>query len=247
MINLIESSSFSFPKNENKTNQDSFLSPKKIGDGYLFAVADGVGSYQGADLASNTATSRLNKTTEINNLNDINLIFDDILRNIIHISKDNSNLSNAATTLTFCYLNDQGLNIGHVGDCRIYLKDEKNKLHQVTKDHTLHQKLIDDGIFTRQQLKNRSGKNKLTTAISRSVDLKFDIFTINKNELPIIDGYLYIYLMSDGTHSFWEKRPKFSINTMSNIIQYSSSLLNRIRRSTPTDDFTLVAMKFKIT
>lgn len=45
MIQLIATSSFSYPKEPGRVNEDSLLPPKIVGDGILFAVADGVGSY----------------------------------------------------------------------------------------------------------------------------------------------------------------------------------------------------------
>ena len=51
MIQLIATSSFSYPKEPGRVNEDSLLPPKIVGDGILFAVADGVGSYSGASYA----------------------------------------------------------------------------------------------------------------------------------------------------------------------------------------------------
>ena len=61
MIDLIASSFFSLPKGSERENQDSILPVRKIGNSYIFAVADGVGSYAGAKEASTIAINYLNQ------------------------------------------------------------------------------------------------------------------------------------------------------------------------------------------
>jgi serine/threonine protein phosphatase PrpC len=73
------------------------------------------------------------------------------------LSDKNIKFSHAATTLTFCFVDDEGLHIGHVGDCRLYVKTD-SKLKQITKDHTQHQKLLDDKIYSKSELKQLPGK-----------------------------------------------------------------------------------------
>lgn len=51
--------------------------------------------------------------------------------------------------------------------------------------------------------------------------------------------------MSDGAHHFWEKRPKFSIETLKNPIRFASSLQRRINKNTSIDDYSLIAVTFQ--
>lgn len=53
-------------------------------------------------------------------------------------------------------------------------------------------------------------KNILITAISKYVDMLFENIFILISKLPVKNGKLPIFIMSDGAHNFWEKRPKFS-------------------------------------
>ncbi|WP_026824148.1 PP2C family protein-serine/threonine phosphatase, partial [Arsenophonus nasoniae] len=164
MIELLNCGLFSYGKDDFKENQDSILPPSKIGNGYIFAIADGVGSYKGAKLASQIAINHLSKMVLDHNI-DIDFIFSAIKDEIFKISNENPDLYHSATTLTFCYVNNDNVHIGHIGDTRIYVKN-KNKLIQLSKDHTVHQSLLDEKIYTKKELKNIKGKNKLTTAIS---------------------------------------------------------------------------------
>jgi len=243
MFNLISSCNFSYPKEPHRINEDSILTPKKIGNGYLFAVADGVGSYKGADKASKLVINFIDNLLE-NNFEDIDFIFYQLKTNISKLS-DNIELSQAATTLTFAYLNKTGLSIGHIGDCRVYVRDGK-KLKLLTKDHTQHQKLLDEKIYTKKELKKMEGKNILTTAISKYIEMTFDNIFVPLSKLPIENGKIALFIMSDGAYSFWDTSPRFSEKTMSNIIKFSNSLLRRIEKKSPIDDYSLVSAEFSL-
>ncbi|MCX8649964.1 protein phosphatase 2C domain-containing protein [Gilliamella sp. B2776] len=243
MFNLISSCSFSYPKNTNRVNEDSVLYPIKIGNGYLFAIADGVGSYQGADKASKAVINSLQQAFEVN-IKNIDELFKLLKDKVSEISLD-PQLVKAATTLTFGYFDHLGLTIGHIGDCRLYTK-YGNKLKQLTTDHTQHQKLLEEKIYTKKELKEIGGKNILTTAISKHVDMLFDKVFIPISDLPIDNNKLLLFIMSDGTHFFWEKNPRFSEKTMNSAIKFTNSLLRRIERNNPIDDYSLVAVEFQI-
>ncbi len=245
MIKLVETSSYSYAKDDSRDNQDSILSPKNLNDGFVFAVADGVGSYKGGGEASMLAIEYLdNLKSKDEILESNNEIFENIRNKIIKLSEKNNQYQQAATTLTFAFINDKGLTIGHIGDCRLYIKDN-NKLLQVTKDHTQLQKLIDEKLFSKKFLQDKKAKNILTTAIAPNIEMKFDHIFIPINELPLDNGLLSIYIMSDGSHKLWDKRPRFSSNTMNNLARLVSSLKKRIERFMPIDDYSLVGLTVK--
>ncbi|EKN5928650.1 serine/threonine-protein phosphatase [Yersinia enterocolitica] len=240
MINMLSSSIFSFPKDESRENQDAVLCPKKLPNGYLMAVADGVGGYKGGKEASSEVISYLSQLND--DIKDVDLddIFFNMKRNVTSLSSKDGSLYSAATTITFCYVNNDHVIIGHSGDCRLYFKQDK-KLKQITKDHTQHQILIDKGMYTARQLKNAPGGNVITTAISAKIVLEYQVICIPKNELPLESGKLTLFIMSDGAHHFWEKRPRFSPNTLASPSRFSSSLQKRIENLGATDDYSLLS------
>ncbi|TWI48949.1 serine/threonine protein phosphatase PrpC [Pseudomonas duriflava] len=242
MIKLIGCGVFSYPKNFDRNNQDSFLTPRNIGNGFLLAVADGVGAYHGADKASKIAIDVLAETKAMGGKIDVESTFRTIKSEIAKLSILNESFQDAATTLTFCYAGEKGFQIGHIGDCRIYVR-KNDKLIQLTKDHTQHQKLIDEGIYRASELKKLSGKNTLFTALSKNINLQSQEIYIPYSEITN-DSYVDLFIMSDGAYHFWEKRPKFLLNTLSDPSSFASSLHRRIKRFQPIDDYTLVAAKF---
>lgn len=135
-----------------KQNEDSILAPIRKNDGFLFGVADGLGSYKGAREASSFVCDFLQ-----NNINISHSYLKDLLKNELiqgfykFIESLDSESSKASTTLSFCYLNDVGLSIWHVGDCRVYVKQDL-KLIQLTNDHTQYQELLDKKIYSKKEL-----------------------------------------------------------------------------------------------
>ncbi|AIN15808.1 PP2C family protein-serine/threonine phosphatase [Yersinia pseudotuberculosis] len=244
MINLLSTSCFSFPKHIGRVNEDSILPPTRVADGYVFAVADGLGSYKGAKDASDLVISSLGKFKEFGS-NTIDTLFHQMKEKVTQLSIDNEEFITAATTLTFCYVGKHGLNIGHIGDCRLYVCHGK-KTRQLTIDDTQHQMLIDQKIFSARDLKDKPGKNILTTAISSRIDMEYDNLFIPYDELPIIDDVLTLYIMSDGAHHFWEKRPRFSESTMKNTSRFTAGLQRRIEKNGPVDDYSIVSISISI-
>ncbi|CNI09813.1 PP2C-family Ser/Thr phosphatase [Yersinia frederiksenii] len=243
MFNLISASFFSCSKELRAINQDTVLPPLKVSNGYLFAIADGVGGYKGGKEASQRVINYLSNNFESELKNELAELFPNIKNDLKSLSEVETDYINAASTLTLCYVTDKLIHIAHIGDCRLYAKIGL-KLIQLTKDHTQHQSYIDDGIFTPRQLKNAKGKNILTTAISRNIDLQYSVTTIPLENFVDDNGSLYLFIMSDGAHSFWEKRPRFSLNTLSEPSRFISSLKRRIENGPPIDDYSVISVKF---
>lgn len=245
MFNLVSSTSFSEAKLPNKENQDTIIPVRRLNYGYLFAVADGVGSYLGAKQASSTVINELEKMDSISK-DTLDFLFGKLKKSVSIISDNNPSLSQAATTLTFGYFCKDGLYIGHIGDCRLYIKSD-NRLIQLTHDHTQHQKLLDEGICTKREILKLPGKNIITTAISKFIEMNYDIKFIPLSEISIFkeNNEIIIYIMSDGAYHFWDKRKRFSKRTMNDVNKFAISLKNRIQKS-PIDDYSLVGVQFRL-
>jgi protein phosphatase len=73
-------------------------------------------------------------------------------------------LSGMGTTMTVARSVSNQLVIGHIGDSRAYLF-RQGTLHQLTKDHTLVQSLVEEGEMTREE----AAEHPLRHALSRSI------------------------------------------------------------------------------
>ncbi|WP_417027138.1 PP2C family protein-serine/threonine phosphatase [Citrobacter sp.] len=253
MLKIKELASFCLAKPEKLINEDAFFVPFIHKNGSIvFAVADGVGSYEGANNASKIAIECLSNELENNDLqNDeysIKNVFDAIKLKISELADNHSQLSKAATTLSIVAVTNNKIEIAHIGDSRIYYKDANNKLKQLTQDHTKYQELLDSREFSLKRLREHKARlsRVLTQAITKDHNLKYDFYTINLNDIPKHNDCIFLYAMTDGAYNFWEKRPKFSDKTMSSPVSYVSSLKKRIEKIGAEDDYTLIALSISV-
>lgn len=244
-MDILSYGGFCLPKNFMKENQDSVLPISKIKNSYFLAIADGVGAYAGAKKASEEAINFIRDEGNYDLFENGKLAFEKLRNKIIDKCCDDASLKYAATTLTLLIVTDEEIKLFHIGDCRAYIR-RNNKLIQITTDHTQHQKLLDEGIYTKKELNEMAGKNVLYTAISKNIEMIIQEETFYIEEIMDKNETFDLYIMSDGAHHFWEKRPRFSQSTIENPSQFASSLFRRIARSGPTDDYSLVTAKFKV-
>src|SRR5690606_27250926 len=145
-----------FSPERSKQNEDSLIVPLKKSNGFLFGVADGLGSYHGAKEASSLVCNYIEDLKKINHEYLEHSLKDELKINFQNfIQSQSSEYIKASTTLSFCFLDDRGLSIWHVGDCRVYIK-QGTKLIQLTSDHTQYQRLLDKKIYSKKELKEQN-------------------------------------------------------------------------------------------
>jgi serine/threonine protein phosphatase PrpC len=138
-------------------NEDSGLVSSK-----LIAVADGMGGHAGGEVASTIAISALNSK----HINEDSLltVTKEIDLTIVNRSKTQPNLVGMGTTLTALHLNNDSVQLLHVGDSRCYAFTG-GKLNQLSHDHTVMQELIDQGRITPEEAMNHPQRSLLTQAL----------------------------------------------------------------------------------
>jgi serine/threonine protein phosphatase PrpC len=168
-------------------NEDSGLvSPK------LIAVADGMGGHAGGEVASTIAITAL-AAAEITE-SSLLTITKDIDSAILHKSQTQPDLAGMGTTLTALHINNEAVELLHVGDTRCYAF-AGGKLNQLSHDHTVMQELIDQGRITPDEAVNHPQRSLLTHALMG--DSGFDP-VIQLYPIKIGDQFL---LCSDGLTS----------------------------------------------
>ncbi len=141
-----------------KQNEDASVLLQQFG---LFAVCDGCGGRKGGQQASTIASRKLaeegarliqtfadyhaERDRELRGqiLQQIARIFDEVSAEI-YASAQQTDMPGMATTSILLTLIDTSGFIGHVGDSRLYLL-RRNKIYQLTEDHSLFQKLVNAG------------------------------------------------------------------------------------------------------
>ena len=68
------------------------------------------------------------------------------------------------TTLDICFIYNNKVYVGHVGDSRIY-RIRGEIIRKLTKDHSYVQQLVEDGKITREEAEHHPKKNMLLKAL----------------------------------------------------------------------------------
>lgn len=155
-------------------NEDYFYISYPDDEIQLFILADGMGGYNGGEIASKLAvTSAKNyilTNFEKNNSDKEKLL--DLVKNssqyanmvVFEKSKEMPELSNMGTTLDICLVYQNKAFISHIGDSRVY-RIRKEFMRKLTKDHSYVQQLIDDGKLTKEEAIKHPKKNMLMKAL----------------------------------------------------------------------------------
>lgn len=163
----------------------------------LLAVADGMGGMAAGEVASNIVVRALEPLDEDVSAHDLV----DALRGAIgHANQQlrdavdaNPALEGMGTTLTALLFSGSRLALAHVGDSRAYVL-RNNELHQITRDDTYVQMLVDEGRITADEANTHPQRSLLTRALDgREVEPEFSV-----REARPGDRYL---LCSDGLSS----------------------------------------------
>jgi protein phosphatase len=81
------------------------------------------------------------------------------------------------TTLAFAYSIGSHAFVGNVGDSRVYLC-RNGAAEQITRDHTLAQELMDDGVAPERALKFRSRLTRCVSADAENTDADADVHLV---------------------------------------------------------------------
>lgn len=182
-------------------NEDSVTILKNKSNEYLLMVADGMGGHRKGEVASSIAITHLGKRftdiasigTKLDAVNWLNDNVNEINRSILDYTKDHEDSVGMGTTLVVAIKTPDFLIFGNIGDSSGYVL-KNNKLHKVTKDHTLVNLLVQAGNLTEEEAKFHPKKNVLMRALGATEKAELDIFDVDTDN----DG---VMLCSDGLTS----------------------------------------------
>jgi len=163
-------------------------------------VADGMGGQAGGELASALFLDAVtlifqdqSELTEEQGSSRVKAAFDLANTRILAYAEANPSFAGMGCTaeiLTFC--RDRFV-LGHVGDSRTYLFRDGN-LRLLTKDHSLVESQVEQGLLSRQEARNSRFQNILLRAVGTSEKMDVDL---SCGDLHPGDIFL---LCSDGLH-----------------------------------------------
>lgn len=234
MIYNTSAFSFSGPKKE---NQDSYISLALDGDHHVICIADGVGGRKGGAEASMAAITEVKHIFSERLFTTMADLFNRVHHTVLKHSKD-IKFPEMSTTLTVVYINKDDVTIGHVGDCRLYHLRGRGIVTK-TYDQSEKQKLIDDGVLSRERAFYYHRKNILLSVISP--DKKYELYE-SKFKVAIKDRLL---LVSDGVYNICTKKELAMLSERAlNVSQWMNDISSFIQTKEVKDDYTAIALEF---
>jgi PPM family protein phosphatase len=193
-------------------NEDTLgLVPEAYADrtpaqGYLFAVADGMGGAQKGDVASRLAVEELFRTYYDADADSIpHLPAKDALRASFSAANDavyrrglTLESGMMGTTLVACAVVEDTAIVANVGDSRAYLV-RGGRLHQVSEDHSFVAEQVRAGVISAEEARHSPQRNIITRAIGHQPRVQTDEYAV----APLQPGDVLL-LCSDGLHGLVE-------------------------------------------
>ena len=165
----------------------------------VFAIADGVGGYEGGEVASRMAidivleayrqsppawgaAKRLHRAITRANI--------EIHDKALTVPE----LGRMATTMTAVAVEKGMLSVVHVGDCRLYMIRHR-QISQITKDHTMVAERVRMGMMSAARAKNHPERSMLLRSLGHEL-----IVSVDRIAMPLLERDRLI-LCSDGLYN----------------------------------------------
>lgn len=226
-------------------NQDYYYVSKPYNEYNLYILADGMGGYNGGEIASSLAVNSTKEYIE-KNIKDIeinretlqNLIKEamEYANKVVHEkSKTEINLNEMGTTLEVCLIYNNKVYIGHIGDSRVY-RIRKNIIRKLTTDHSYVEKLVRDGSITREESYHHPKKNMLIKALGCEDYVEPDV---------LVKGFLkddIILMCSDGLTNLLSDKEIYDVIT-NNLENADKLLIQKANIKGGYDNITAVIIE----
>lgn len=166
-------------------NEDSGGVFYNQGDQLLAIVADGMGGHQAGDVASQMATSVIQKKWQECKLLSspeeaeiwLSATVQEINNTIFEQANSKEECQGMGTTAVIAICTDDFATVSHVGDSRCYILNE-NGFKQITDDHSLVNELVRSGQISKDDADQHPRKNVLLKALGTETNITADTISI---------------------------------------------------------------------
>jgi len=229
-------------KGNNKEINEDFIGIMELEDGILCIVCDGLGGGLAPRKASELCVKSIQSYfLESNKKNHLSKIRESIITanaELFGMSVSSEKFKGMATTSDVFFFNNHTVFWGHIGDSRIYhLKN--GKLHQLTKDHSLVQQMVDKGYISLKAASKHPNKNVIMSALGESLDIEIDS---SKLILDTTASHRFI-ICSDGVNAVIGNEELEKILNENNLDKCIDKLDKRIQSSGAPDDYSIIIIE----
>ena len=170
--------------------------------GHLIIVCDGMGGYQGGEIASRLAVEAFKEHFQKLRTNydprfELEQAFQMANQRINDHKAKNPETANMGTTVILLLIRGLDYWFANLGDSRLYLKRSGQTL-QLSKDHSVVQEMVDNGILSPEQAIDHPKRNMITRALGAKNTIP-DIF--GPHRICMNDVFM---LCSDGLYEYFD-------------------------------------------
>ena len=227
-------------------NEDLYFVDEEIG---LFVIADGVGGHDAGDVASRIAVAVFQEwaderygvpadsleTSPARKLTTLKELTTEANRRVHERSLTRDFSNGMGTTLIGAFITSSELIYAHVGDSRLYILRD-GILNQISRDHSLVQRLVDAGKLTPQEARVHSRRNIIDRAIGfeAAVEVDCEIYPLTPDDI--------VLACTDGLHDMIIDDAEIAqiISDASDLDAASRRLVDKVLEYGGKDNVTLV-------
>lgn len=225
-------------------NEDAcFIMPKEE----VFILADGVGGGASGEIASRTTVSMIAeyvRNSPPNGITDVATAkayllpcIQEVNRQLFSMARKHVENLGMATTLVVCHLSGKRAYFANIGDSRAYIF-RKEKLKQITEDHSYVNDLLKTGMITEKDALNHEKKNMITKALGGDEICEPDFYQVNIEKDDVI------LLCTDGLYSEVEQEIIVKIiSEGDSMTEAASELVKKANQRGGRDNITVICVK----
>ena len=228
-------------------NEDSYFAKKYSDEVSLYIVADGLGGYEGGEIASRLLTIKMSRYFEEHlndDLKDESIVSDILLTaldkingEIYKMEKSSPKYNGMGTTIVLVAVIYNKVYYLSVGDSRLYyISNDRNSIKQITEDDTYVNTLLKTNAIEQKDVENHPQKHVLTKAIGVFKDIKTELHVLNETS-----GYLL--LCTDGLTNMLDNEAILQVLQMKKFENIADEYIKKANENGGVDNTTVVVIK----
>lgn len=225
-----------------RDNQEDYFASLPMDNGLLGIVADGMGGYEGGEVASSVSVKSFLKFFEENFRDDkieelLVLSTNYANEHLESIKNEDDSLADMGNTLIATYATKSTLYWVNVGDSILY-RYRKGELVRINADHSVAgelQEKVDKGLMSQEEADASPNRHALTSALTG-----YEIPFLEQSQIKLEDDDIFI-LASDGLHTLSQRQIETIILNSVKPQEIADILVESIeKKGMPNQDNTVV-------